>query len=164
MRRTVNLLLILAVLWALLSGETEPLLVGLGLASCVLVVAISRRMDVIDREGQSLHLHPLRFLRYALWLLKEIIKSNLTVTRRILHPRLPIRPSVFGIETHGLDEIGQVIYANSITLTPGTVSIDVVDGVIEIHALDSGSATKLREGEMERRIRALGGFGPASEC
>ncbi|MFQ5994376.1 MAG: Na+/H+ antiporter subunit E [Acidiferrobacterales bacterium] len=137
-------------LWLLLSGHYAALLLGLGLISVGLVVFIAVRMDVVDREGHPIHLGPRAFL-YWPWLAWEIVKANIDVTWRILHPRMPIRPSMIRVKAHQKSELGKVIYANSITLTPGTISTDVTGDVIEVHALTQEAADGLRSGDMDRR-------------
>lgn len=155
MKHFTLLFIILFGLWILLSGEFVPLLVVLGVVSCLLVLYLAHRMDLIDHETHPMHLHPGRILTYWIWLLKEIFKSNIAVARLIINPNLPISPKVFRVKTSQIDEIGQVIYANSITLTPGTVSLEVNDEEIEVHALTNDAAEDLRSGEMDRRVRGL---------
>ena len=144
-------------LWLLLSGIFAPLLLVLGLIACVFVVRIALRMDVVDREGYPTHLNPLQVLKYLVWLAGEIIKSNLDVSRRILDPKLPISPTVARVHSSQASQLGQVIYANSITLTPGTVSINLWEGEIRVHALTREAAERLREGEMDRRVTIVEG-------
>jgi multicomponent Na+:H+ antiporter subunit E len=141
-------------LWLLLSGHFEPLLLAFGAGSCLLVVAIAHRMDVVDREGHPIHIGH-RGLLYWPWLLKEIAKSNLEVARLILHPKLPISPVLLQVSASQKTDLGQVIYANSITLTPGTVSVELEDGKILVHALTEAGATALEAGEMDRRVAAF---------
>lgn len=154
-KRTLVLTLLLAILWLALSGYFKSLLLHLGLASVVLVVVLASRMDVVDHEGHPYHLRFHRVLHYWSWLLVEIIKSNLDVAKRILLPNMPISPTLIRVPASQQTKGGQVIYANSITLTPGTISIDIDDGMIEVHALTRETAETLRGGEMDRRITAL---------
>lgn len=154
-KRTLVLTAFLAGLWLVLSGSLKGLLLMLGLASIVLVVIIASRMDVVDDEGHPYHLQPLGVLHYWGWLLVEIIKSNLDVSKRILHPAMPIAPTLLRVRASQTSELGQVIYANSITLTPGTVSVDLKEGYIEVHALTRETAAALRAGEMDRRVALL---------
>ena len=156
--RALSLCLVLAVLWLLLSGHTEPLLLALGLVSAVTVVLIARRMDVIDLEGHPIHLI-WKAPFYWLWLLVEIIKANIDVARAIVRPRMPIRPRVLEVKGSQKTDLGRVIYANSITLTPGTVTIAIEDGTLTVHALTRGAASGLQTGEMDRRVTALEGLG-----
>lgn len=155
MAHAVKLGAVLFALWLLLSGHFTPLLLGLGLLSTAFVVLIALRMDVVDHEGQPFHLRALATLGYWTWLGREVIKSNLDVTRRILDPRLPIRPTVARVRSTQRTDLGRVIYANSITLTPGTVALNVQDDAIEVHALSREAVQALEEGEMDRRVTAL---------
>ena len=151
--------LTLFILWMLLSGQytvDSHLILFLGLASCAFVVAIALRMKIADREGHPIHLLG-PSLRYIPWLLWAIVKSNIDVTRCILNPRLPISPTLVKVKAGQQSELGQTIFANSITLTPGTVSLDVEEGVILVHALTRESAEEVADGEMDRRVTLLEG-------
>ena len=147
--------IVLAILWLLLSGHYTALLLTLGLASVILVVYIALRMEVVDREGHPVHLKPRATLGYWMWLLKEIILSNIDVCKRILSPSLPISPTRMSIRCSQTTDLGRVIFANSITLTPGTVSMSVDNDYIDVHALTVHGAEQLADGEMDRRICAL---------
>jgi multicomponent Na+:H+ antiporter subunit E len=140
--------------WLLLSGHYTPLLVGLGVASTVLVVYIAHRMDVIDREGVPLHLGG-RFWVYLPWLMKEILVSNINVARIILDPKLPIDPALGPFRASQATDLGRVIHAQSITLTPGTVTTSVDGQDFEIHALVTADIHGRAETEMDRRCTWL---------
>ncbi len=161
MFRSISLGLVLFTVWLLLSGIFEPLLLVLGLGSCLAVVLIVRRMDVLDREGHPIHLG-WRALAYWVWLAREILAANLDVARRILDPRLPIDPMIIRVKTSQGSELGQVIYANSITLTPGTVSMRVTEDSILVHAIAPQPAAALKAGNMDRRVTAMEG-GPGAD-
>jgi len=148
----------LYLVWLLLSGIFEPLILAFGLVSCLGVVAIALRMEVIDHEGHPIHLGWKAFA-YWPWLALEIVKANLDVARRIADPALPISPTLVKLKTSQKSELGQVIYANSITLTPGTVSIDVEGDEITVHALSADGAAALERGDMDRRVTAMEGLG-----
>ena len=152
-----GLALSLAALWLLLSGHYVPLLLILGAVSVLLCVLIALRMDLIDHEGVPIHLTPAA-LRYWPWLIVEIIKSNIDVARRVMSPRLDISPTLFETNCSQKSDLGQVIYANSITLTPGTVSADLDHGVIVVHALSQEGAGAVLEGEMDRRVSQMEGL------
>lgn len=154
MRHAISLWLVLFGTWLLLSGHFEPLLLGLGVLSCAAVVAIVHRMEVLDHEGHPVHLTPHVFT-YWLWLGWEIVKANWDVARRVLDPSLPISPTFLRVKASQPSELGQMIYANSITLTPGTISVDVGGGEILVHSLTREGADSLVEGEMDRRCRQL---------
>ncbi len=156
MVHAISLALVLFALWLLLSGHYVPLLIGLGALSVLLVVTIALRMNVVDREGHPIHLSP-KALLYWPWLAWEIVKSNVDVARRILSPTLPISPTVIRLKASQKSELGKVIYANSITLTPGTVSIDIDGDKIEVHALTREAAQALRTGDMDRRVTRFEG-------
>ncbi len=145
----------LAILWLLLSGHYVPLLLSLGLMSVIFVVCLARRMDVADHEAQPVHLRPHAVLAYWGWLLRQIILSSIDVCRRIISPGMPISPTIVRIHSTQSSDLGRVIYANSITLTPGTISIDVRGEMIEVHALTGTGATDLEAGEMNRRVTRL---------
>ncbi len=154
---TLSLGLALFILWMLLSGHTEPLLLWLGLASVAVTVFIANRMDVIDHEGFPIHLS-LKGAVYWPWLLWEIAKANVDVARVILRRDMPIEPAILDIEGSQKSELGHVIYGNSITLTPGTVTVDLEEGRLQVHALTRLAADGLLSGEMDRRVTLLVGL------
>ena len=161
MLHALSLGLVLFILWLLLSGFFEILLLSLGAGSVLAVVWIAYRMDVIDHEGHPVHLTA-RALLYWPWLTMEIIKTNIDVAAVIVRRKMPIHPSVIKVKATQETELGQVIYANSITLTPGTVTIAVDKDIMTIHALTRGAAKDLESGEMDRRVTNLEAY-PESE-
>ena len=152
--RSLILFFQLLTLWLMLSGHYDPLLIFLGLLSAAGVTLISRRMGIVDAEGQPLALVP-GLARYAPWLAKEIINSCLDVALRIVRPGLPIEPATIRVPAEPKTAPGLVAYANSITLTPGTISLEVLEDEIEVHALSAESASELQTGEMGARNRRL---------
>lgn len=154
MRHTVSFVTTLAVLWLLLSGHYSPLLLTLGAVSCALVAWLAHRMTAVDAETQPWHLG-LPLFGYWLWLAGAIARANVKMVRRILHPRLPIDPAVVHVRAHERTELGQTIFANSITLTPGTVSVGLSEGAIRVHAISHTDAANLEGGAMDRWIRSL---------
>ena len=162
MLHALSLGLVLFCLWLLLSGFFVTLLLSLGVVSVALVVWIAHRMDVIDHEGHPIHL-TLRALFYWPWLIREIVKANIDVARVIVRRRMPINPSVIKVKATQETELGQVIYANSITLTPGTVTIDIDKDIMIVHALTRNAAEDLESGDMDRRVTALESHPPAEE-
>ena len=152
MRNTLALIVILSGTWLLLSGHTSPLLLSLGLVSVAAIVACAARLELLDEEGVPVGLLP-GLMRYGPWLVIQIIRSNLDVAKRIVNPKLPIRPTVIHVDATGHTEVGRVTYANSITLTPGTISLDVSEDTIEVHALTEEAANDLMAGEMGRRVQ-----------
>jgi multicomponent Na+:H+ antiporter subunit E len=150
----INLSLFLFAVWLLLSGHYTPLLLGLGVLSSLLVVLLTMRVDLVDREVVMVLFKP-RSLLYWLWLGREIIKSNIDVTLRILDPKLRISPNVIRVKATQRSELGRVTYANSITLVPGTVAMSVEADEIVVHAITRAVAADLQRGEMDRRITEM---------
>lgn len=151
---SISLGLFLAVIWLLLSGHFDPLLLGFGVASILLVLVISHRMDVVDHEGQPLQVTR-KTIPYMFWLAKEVWKSNLDVIRRILSPKLDISPTLAEVPAPQQTDLVRSMYANSITLTPGTVSIRTENDRILIHALSQQGADDVLQGEMSDRLVAI---------
>lgn len=157
MFHAISLCVVLSILWLLLSGHfTDPLLLSLGAVSVVAVVFIAHRMDVIDHEGHPVHLS-WRAILYFPWLIKEIVKANFDVAKAILSLPGGIEPKVFSVTASQPSELGRVVYANSITLTPGTVTIALDDNRLTVHALTTGAKEGVESGEMDRRVSALEG-------
>ncbi len=163
MLHALSLGLALFVLWVLLSGfYYVPLLLGLGVASAVLVVLIARRMDVIDHEGHPVNLS-WRALTYWPWLIKEIGLANLDVARVILNPKMPLKIRTLDLKGSQKSELGHVIYGNSITLTPGTVTLLLDKNSLKVHAITETAAQGLLGGDMDRRVTAMEGMGLAGK-
>jgi len=152
----VSLGVTLFIVWLLLSGFFQAFLITLGVASCLVIVYIALRMDVVDHEAHPIHL-TMRIIGYWAWLLKEIWLAGIDVTKRVLLPNSPISPTLVQLKTTQKSELGKVVYANSITLTPGTFTIRVYDDQILVHALSQEGADGLAEGEMDRRVTAVEG-------
>lgn len=140
--------------WLLWSGHLEVLLVSLGVVSCVIVVVMSFRMGVMDDEGPQGAV-AWRLAMYVPWLLWQIVVANIDVARRILNPRLPIAPRVIRVRTRQKTALGRTIFANSITLTPGTVSMDLEGDEIVVHALTREAADELQAGAMNDRVAGV---------
>ena len=111
--------------WIGLSGFFTPLLLGLGGLSTLLIVWLMARAKVIDAEG-----HPIQLLLGALWywpwLMWQILRSGIDVSRLIVSPSLPISPTLVRVRASQRTSAGVATYANSITLTPGTVSVEMM--------------------------------------
>ncbi|MDX1405390.1 MAG: Na+/H+ antiporter subunit E [Woeseiaceae bacterium] len=151
MKKSVTLTIALALLWFLLSGHTEPLILAFGALSVAFVVWLSRRMSVVDGESYPFDLLP-RLLVYWAWLLKEVVKSNVDVARRVLSSRDAVRPVEFDAPARQQSELGLAIYANSITLTPGTVSLRLSSDRIRVHALHPDLVKGLLDSGMNERV------------
>ena len=159
MLHALSLWLICFGLWLLLSGFFDnSLLLSFGALSCVLVVFVAWRVETIDPEGQPLRprLGP-QLLWYWPWLLWQVVLANVDVVKRILDPKLPIAPMLITLKPSQRSDLGRVIYANSITLTPGTVTTALSGDTLEVHALTREAADSLLEGDMDRRVTRLEG-------
>ncbi|CAA6820336.1 MAG: Unknown protein [uncultured Sulfurovum sp.] len=145
---------ILCLYWFLLSGHTSILLLSLGLASVILVIWLVRRMDSNDNAPFRM-LFNIELFSYLGWLIWQVIITNIDVARRIWNPSLPIEPACRKIKVSITDPLIKTIYANSITLTPGTVTTEVGEDYFIVHALNAESLDELEEGEMEKRLKRL---------
>lgn len=157
MLRLISLFLVLTAFWLLLSGIYTGFLVTAGIVSALAIAQFARHMDIVDHEGHPIQLAWGALLSYWPWLLKEIAKSGWDVTRRVLDPALPITPTLTTFRPTQQSDVGLVIHANSITLTPGTISIEVEPGRFLVHALTRESAAGLANSEMDRRCSRLEG-------
>ena len=127
-----------------------------GAGSALAVVWFARRMDVVDAEGHPIHLGP-KALIYWPWLLKEVVKSAWDVSKIILHPNLPISPTLVRFKPTQKTDVGLVLHANSITLTPGTITIEAEPHEFLVHGLTRSSAQGVINSEMDRRVTACEG-------
>ena len=151
---TLCLCLSLSIFWWINSNYSNALMLSLGAASILLVLYIAHRMDVIDHESQPVHLS-IKMPSYLLWLTKEIIVANISVVKHIWLGNSSISPTLVTIDASQRTDLGKVIYANSITLTPGTVTVDIVGDRMTIHALIKENIDTLKAGEMDRRVTEL---------
>ena len=156
MRHALSLFAVLYGLWLALSGHYTPFLLAIGGACTAFAVAVAMRMDVVDHEGHPIHLG-LRIPLYWGWLTIQILLSALTVTRIVLSPRPPIDPVLETVPSSQKSDLGRVIFANSITLTPGTLSTSVTEDGIEVHALTRRGMEELKTGDMDRRVTSVEG-------
>lgn len=137
--------------WLALSGMFTPFLLAAGFGSALAVVWLATRMEIADREAHPLHFSAAVFT-YWPWLIKEIAVSGWQVTRIILHPRLPISPALVRFKPSQASAVGLVTHANSITLTPGTLTVEAGRDEFLVHALTRAGAEGLAGSEMDRRI------------
>ena len=151
MKHIVSLGVLLFALWMGLSGHTEPLMLCLGAASILFILYLAHRMDLVDHESQPIHL-TWRLLRFTFYLMGQIILANWDVVRRILAPGRTIGPRMIQVPLSQRTDLGRVIYANAITLTPGTVSVRLGKKAITVHALSKSTADDLMTGDMANRV------------
>jgi multicomponent Na+:H+ antiporter subunit E len=152
-RMLISLVFLMAV-WLGWSGFFKPLLIGLGLVSCSVVLLLTWRMGAFREESYWLRVIP-RIPGFWLWLIREVVKSNIQVAAIILSPRPRISPTLVTIKALPPDPLGQATLGNCITLTPGTVTLDDHEGELLVHCLTRANADELIEGEMNRRVAAF---------
>lgn len=141
-------------LWLLLSGVYKPLWIALGAGSAIAVTFLVARMDVLDSEGLPFQMH-YRTLQYWGWLQSEVVKANLAVTKILLSPRMDIAPAIVRVKPTQESDVGRVTYANSITLTPGTVTVDTDGDEFIVHAIDTSFADMDGLADMNRRVTEI---------
>ena len=147
---------LLALAWLLWSGMFKPLLLALGAFSCALVLLISHRMHLFETDLITPKFLG-RLVRFWVWLGREVVRSSLDVTRAVLSPGLPISPTVAEFDAHCQNPVDRVILGNSITLTPGTLTLRIDGQRFVVHALNEAGARDILAGEMDRRVSALRG-------
>jgi multicomponent Na+:H+ antiporter subunit E len=159
---------ILFAFWLMLSGKLELKYLIFGLASAAVVTFLTQ--DLLEpkeshRKAPSSIAALLktgwRFFAYFVWLIYEIVHSNLQVAYIVLHPKLPIEPGLLRFKTRLRSQVGHVILANSITLTPGTITVDLTEGIYLVHALVPDAAGSLLEARMQSKLEAI--FGEPEE-
>ena len=155
--RYILMLVVMFGVWLLWSGHytiEHTLVLVLGIISCGFVVYMASRMECADEEGHPIHL-VFQLLLYIPWLVWAIVKANVDVAKRILSPSLPINPCLVRIKATQKADLNRVIYANSITLTPGTVSVELVGDDILVHALTREAAEDVQSGDMDWHVTHL---------
>ena len=152
MLRSVLLFFILLLVWLLLSGHYTFLIISLGIVSCLFCVYLTRRANILDNELLPVTFFP-RIFQYIIWLIKEIIVSNIITAKVILTSSE--NPEIFVVKCSQKTPEGKTTYANSITLTPGTVTTDIKNNILEVHALTSDFGDDVRSGDMDKKVTWL---------
>jgi len=142
-------------LWLLLSGIYKPLIIGFGIVSVLVVMFVARRMDAVDDDRIKIDLKPFEVFKYVIWLFGEIAKANWTVTKVILSPRMMTNQHLFSVNYTQKSDLAQVAFANSITLTPGTISVETESGRFLVHAVAYSPADDEALMDMDRRVSAM---------
>jgi len=148
----IKVFAIIFLFWFILSGITSFFMLSLGLISAIFVSYIINRMDLIDHEISFHNFISGKLILYLFWLLKEIIVSNIKVCSYIILPNKKIKPEIINIESGQKSDFAHVIYANSITLTPGTVTINVDNDKFAVHTLDKTFKDALLSGCMQKKV------------
>jgi len=163
-RKAATLFALLLAAWLLWSGgysiprsqEFHGLLLTLGVVACAGVLAVVFRMGRQDGDDTS-YWSAVGLVRFVPWLLWQIVLSNLHVARVIVSPRLPIRPRLVHLPAPLRSDFARTVLANAITLTPGTLTLDVREGGMQVHALTDDSARGLLSSSMVERVARLDG-------
>jgi multicomponent Na+:H+ antiporter subunit E len=145
--------LALFALWLLLSGRLEARYLAMGAIAVGVVLFLAARAGGRSRWGigRALGVGG-RFLVHLVWLLGAIVKANLQVAAMVLHPRMPIDPVLFQFHTPLRGPLAQTLLATSITITPGTITVDLGDGLCTVHTLAPPFLSSLASGEVQRRV------------
>ena len=157
MLQSVSLGVVLYLFWILLSGYFEPFLLSAGAGSALAVVLLARRMRIVDREGHPIQMITTVFL-YWPWLVKEIAKCAWDVSRIILDPRLPISPVLVRFKPTQKSQAGLTTHANSITLTPGTITVEASADEFLVHGLTREAGAGVIDSDMDRRVTQVEGY------
>ena len=150
--KSITLFLSLFGFWLLMSGHYTVLITSLGVVSCLLCVYLTIKGNFLDNETIPIYFFP-RLIQYTIWLIKEIFISNITTAKVILSKSE--EPELFSVKATQNTNEGKVTYANSITLTPGTVTTQIKDNVFEVHALTKEFGDDVRGSEMDRMVTWL---------
>jgi multicomponent Na+:H+ antiporter subunit E len=151
--------LILSAVWLILSGKLEPIYLLWGFISIAFVIWLNSRLRGVPlASGESCGMTRINIPRlslYLLWLLWQIIRSGVYVAYVVLHPKMPIQPMIVRFTSHQPNVLARVILGNSITLTPGTLTLDILDSQFTVHALTRDTEEGLVSGDMEIRVAKL---------
>jgi multicomponent Na+:H+ antiporter subunit E len=145
------------VTWVVLSGKLDAFHLSLGVISCLIVAVMSGRILLPSPDVYRLPGQWARFITYVPWLLYQIFLANIHVTKLVFHPRMRelINPQMITFNSRLSSEMSRFVFANSITLTPGTITVYVsILGKFSVHAIDDASAGAL-PGEMEERVAGI---------
>ena len=150
--KSITLFIVLFGFWLLMSGYFTPLILSLGVISCLLCVYLTVKGKFLDNETLPIYFFP-RLIQYTLWLIKEILKSNIATAKVIIMKSE--EPELFSVKATQKTNEGKVTYANSITLTPGTVTTQIKNDIFEVHALTKDFGDDVRSSEMDKMVTWL---------
>ena len=156
-RQTITIFITIFLFWLLLSGLYTPFMILLGIISSLGITLIITKMNIIEQGNSIQNLRIDQLLKYSIWLIREIIVSNLKVCLIIINPSHKVEPEIIEIEALDVSKITNTLYANSITLTPGTLTLDVDKNKMKIHTLDVVFKQSLLTQEMAKKVDAIDG-------
>ena len=149
-------ILVLAILYGLIwisfSGHFDFLLLSFGVISVLIVLYTLRRMQIVDETPVKFQMNIFSLITYCFWLIKEILRSNITVAKTILSPQIKIKQNMFDVPLSPKSEAAQVIFANSITLTPGTITVETEKKSLLVHSLNFSISTEDEIADMGNRV------------
>ncbi len=158
-----KLLLILMALWSALSGIFEIKFILYGVITCVIITTLCFPLFFMkgihsDTTYFLIQVNLFKFLIYFIWLMKEIVKSSVSVSWNVFRGTNSLNPQIIWFQADYDNPAARALLANSITLTPGTVTVDISeDGIYSVHALTEEAKEGLMEGTMQRKVAALYG-------
>lgn len=156
--RAIQAVLLFA-LWLVLSGMFDALHLAYGVFSVALVLLLNHRLHLVPLlPGETPTEHPIilhRLFFYLLWLLWQIVQSGVYVAYLVMHPLLPISPRIVRFRSVQPNVQARVILGNSITLTPGTITVEIEGDRFTVHALTEEAAQGLFTGDMEYRVACI---------
>ena len=150
--KSITLFIVLFGFWILMSGYYTPLILSLGVISCLLCVYLTIKGKFLDNETLPIYFFP-RLIQYTLWLIIEILKSNIATAKVIIMKSE--EPELFSVKATQKTNEGKVTYANSITLTPGTVTTQIKNDIFEVHALTKDFGDDVRSSDMDKMVTWL---------
>ena len=139
-------------IWIAFSGHFDFLLLSFGAISVLIVLYTLRRMRIIDETPVKFRMNTFKLLTYCSWLIGEILKSNIAVAKTILSPKVKVSQNIFDVPLSPRSEAAQVIFANSITLTPGTITVETEKNSLLVHALNFSDSTEDEIADMGSRV------------
>ena len=143
--------------WIILSGKFDPFHISLGIIACAIVAFVSGDLLIASTNTKSMPRQWLGFIRYLPWILYQVFLANIHVLKLVFHPRMMtlIDPKIIRFKSCLNNEMALFIFANSITLTPGTITVSVsMDGDFRVHAIDKASSEPL-PGKMEAKVARI---------
>ena len=153
--RFIGTFIILFALWILFSGHFDSIHLVLGVISSLIVTFIMAPVMFPSFGTVRIVKYSLRFLAYLPWLTGQIFMANIDIVYRVLHPKMPINPRTITFSTGLRTDIGKLVLGNSITLTPGTITMNIEGAKFTVHAIADESAKSLLNGEMRKRVEEL---------
>lgn len=159
----VGMAVVLFAFWMILSGHTEIKFIVYGVLTSVVTAWVTYPLLLVtNKDGNRRYfvfgISLPKLFKYSLWLLWQLVLANIDVARATTSQNLNINPKVVRFYFRTDNPMAEVVLADSITLTPGTVTLNVTDdGLFEIHALTDGAAAGVLDGSMQRKVADLFG-------